>query len=244
MCVYLYDTVVYSDTWEEHVQRIGALYDRLVWARLTVNLAKCEFAKATVTYLGKVVGQGQVCPVQAKVMAVHQFPPPATKKELMRFLGMVGYYHSFCKNFSSVVAPLTDLLRAKAKYIWSPHCQDAFDSVKTLLCSAPMLAAPQLDQPFKLHIDASDVGAGAVLLQENAELVDCPVSFCSQKFNKHQYNYSVIEKEALALVWALQHFDVYVGSVVSELILFSCPLSNNMTELCMINSLTKIQSDY
>lgn len=175
-----------------------------------INLAKCEFAKAIVTYLGKVVGQGQVRPVQAKIMAVQQFPPPTTKKELMCFLGMVG--RSFCKNFSSVVAPLNDLLKAKVKYTWSSRCQEVFESVKALLCSAPVLAAPRLDQPFKLHIDASNVGAGAVLLQENVEGVDCPVSYFSRKFNKHQYNYSIIEKDALALVWARQHFDVYVGS--------------------------------
>lgn len=133
--VYLHDVVVYSDTWEEHVQRIDALFDRFVWARLTVNLAKCEFAKATVTYLGKVVGQGVVRPVQAKVMAVQQFPPPTTRKELMRFLGMVGYYRGFCRNFSSVISPLTDLLKAKAKYVWSSHCQGAFETVISLLCS-------------------------------------------------------------------------------------------------------------
>lgn len=100
------------------------------------------------TYLGKVVGQGQVRPVQAKIMAVQQFPPPTTKKELMRFLGMVGYYRSFCKNFSSVVAPLNDLLKAKVKYTWSSRYQEFFESEKALLCSAPVLAAPRLDQPF------------------------------------------------------------------------------------------------
>ncbi|XP_045071843.1 piggyBac transposable element-derived protein 3-like [Coregonus clupeaformis] len=84
--VYLDDVVIYSDSWEEHVCRVQALFERLVWARLTINLAKYEFAKGTVTYLGKVVGQGVVCPVEAKVQAVKQFPQPSTKKELMRFL--------------------------------------------------------------------------------------------------------------------------------------------------------------
>lgn len=84
---------------------------------LTTNLAKSEYAKATILYLGKVVGQGQVCPVQAKVMTVQQFPPPTTKNEMMCFLGMVGFYQSFCENFSSVVALLTDPFRANAKYI-------------------------------------------------------------------------------------------------------------------------------
>lgn len=88
-----------------------------MWAQLTVNLAKCEFAKATVTYLGKVVGQEVVRPVDAKVVAIQRFPVPLIKKDLMRFLGMVGYYRSFCRNFSTIVAPLTDLLKAKAKFV-------------------------------------------------------------------------------------------------------------------------------
>lgn len=87
---YLDDVVVFSDTWPEHVHRLGALLDRFSNAALTVNLAKCEFAQATVTYLGKVVGQGKVCPVRAKVLAIDNYPPPKSKKDLMRFLGMIG----------------------------------------------------------------------------------------------------------------------------------------------------------
>lgn len=105
--MYLDDVVIYSDTWGDHVHHIRTPFDRLCDANLTVNLAKCEFAKATVTYLGKVVGHGQVRPVEAKVTAIEQYPVPTTKKEVMRFLGLVGYYRSFCRNFSMMVAPLT-----------------------------------------------------------------------------------------------------------------------------------------
>ena len=94
--VYLDDLVIFSDTWHSRLQRIQALFEHLAEVRLTVNLAKCEFAKATVTYLGRVVGQGCVTPFQAKVMAVERFPLPTTKKELQRFLGLVGYYRGFC----------------------------------------------------------------------------------------------------------------------------------------------------
>lgn len=177
--MYLDDVVIYSVSWEDHVQRVQALFDRLVWARLTINLAKCDFAKATVTYLGKVVGQGCVRPVEAKVEAVKQFPQPTTKKELMRFLGMAGYYRGFCNNFSIVVAPLTNLLKAKVEFIWSSQCQEAFEAVKALLCSAPVLAAPRFGRPFKLQVDASQLGAGAVLLQEN-DGVELPVSYFSK----------------------------------------------------------------
>ena len=210
--VYLDDVVVFSDSWSVHIDRIQRLFVRLSEAQLTVNLAKCEFAQATVTYLGKQVGQGQVRPLLAKVQAVAGYPPPLTKKELMRFLGLVGYYRCFCRNFSTVVAPLTDLLKAKVTFIWSPLCQQAFENVKAILCDSPVLAAPRLDSPFKLEVDASFVGAGAVLLQEDDVAVDKPVCFFSRKFNKHQLNYSVVEKETLALIWALQQFEVYVGS--------------------------------
>ena len=210
--VYLDDVVAYSDSWNSHVLHIRQLFERLAAACLTVNPAKCEFAHATVMYLGHVVGQGQVRPVQAKVLAVVQFPTPATKKELMLFLGMVGYYRRFCKNFSSVVAPLTDLLKTNVKYVWSPICQQAFQSVKALLCSPPVLAAPRVDKPFKLQVDASHVGAGAILMQSDGQGMDRPVSFFCKKFTKHQLHYSVIEKETLALVWSLSHFGVYVGS--------------------------------
>ena len=219
--VYSDDVVIDSDTWENHLQRIRALFDRLTWARLTINLAKCEFAKATVMYLGKVVGQGQVRPVRAKVLAVDQFPVPTTKKELSRFLGMLGYYRGFCKDFSTVVAPLTSLLSPKVKFEWSLACQEAFESAKTLLCSAPVLAAPQMDEPFSLYADASKVGAGAVLMQANESDVGCLVSFFSKKFNSHQLNYSIIEKEALALIWELKHFEVYVGGGVRPLVVYT-----------------------
>lgn len=209
--VYLDDLVVFSDTWHSHLQRVRALFDRLAEACLTVNLAKTDFARATVTYLGRVVGQGHVAPVQAKVLAVSEYPRPATKKELQRFLGLVGYYRSFCKNFSTVVFPLTELLKEKVNFVWSSECQNAFENVKALLCCSPVLAAPCFDRPFILHVDASQVGAGAVLLQKDDQGVVRPVSFFSRKFNSYQRNYSVIEKETLSLILALQHFNVYVG---------------------------------
>ena len=219
--VYLDDVVCYSDTWEDHLARVRLLFNRFAAANLTVNLAKCEFAQATVVYLGRVVGQGKVRPIRAKVLAIDKFPPPVTKKELMRFLGMIGYYRNFCCNFSSVVAPLTNLLKGSVKFSWTLDCQQAFENAKALLTSAPVLSAPKLEEPFQLQVDASQVGAGAVLLQKDEDGVDRPVCYFSRKFNSHQLNYSTIEKEALALIWALQHFDVYVGGGVHPVVVFS-----------------------
>ena len=210
---YLDDVVLFSATWSEHIDQVRELFCRLSAARLTINLAKCDFGKATVTYLGRVVGGGQVRPLDAKVSAICNFPAPADRRELRRFLGMVGYYRSFCKNFSAVVAPLSDLLSPKVLYQWSEQCRKAFENVKALLVSAPVLAAPDFSKLFFLAVDASDQGAGAVLLQSGAEEVQHPVCYFSRKFNDQQRRYSTIEKETLALVLAVQHFEVYLGAL-------------------------------
>ncbi len=165
-----------------------------------MNLSKCEFGCATVTYLGKEVGNGQVRPLNSKVQAILDFPVPTSKKELRRFLGMTGYYRCFCKKNSVVASPLTKLLSKAVSFKWSPECQPAYEALKTLLCSAPVLAAPCFEKPFLLEVDASGSGAGAVLLQMDADGLNHPISFFSKKFHKHQVNYSTIEKEALALI--------------------------------------------
>ena len=178
-------------------------------------------SKAIVTYLGKQVGQGHVCPVRAKVQAIVDFPAPQMRRELCRFLGMAGYYRAFCKNFSEVVAPLTSLASPKTLFKWSEKCQAAFEAPKAFLCSAPVLAAPNFARPFKLEVDASALGAGAVLLQEDECGVDHPVCYFSRKFKKHQLHYSTIEKEALALLLAIQHFEVYLRSSSEPTVVFS-----------------------
>ena len=208
--VYIDDLVVFSDTWEGHVARLKALFDRLLDAGLTVNLVKSEFGCATVEYLGHVVGQGQIKPRQAKIEAIVNFPIPKTKRELMRFLGMAGFYRKFCRNFSVVVHPLTSLLCKSSKFKWSDQCNQAFNKVKAVLTNSPVLVAVDYEKPFKLMVDASDVGAGSVLMQESVDGIEHPVGFFSKKFNQHQRRYSTIEKECLAIVLSLQHYDVYL----------------------------------
>ncbi|CAL9693082.1 unnamed protein product [Knipowitschia caucasica] len=218
---YLDDLLIHSVTWKEHVHVLQQVFSRLAAASLTLNLAKFEFGKAHVTYLGREVGQGQVRPIEAKVSAIDAYPPPTTRRELRRFLGMAGYYRSFCRNFSSVVVPLTTLLSPKVDFKWTTECQSAFDSVKSLLCHAPVLAAPDPLRPYKLEVDASGVGAGAVLMQEDASGVTHPVGYFSRKFNTHQLRYSTIEKETLSLLLALQHFEVYLGSSSVPIVVFT-----------------------
>lgn len=134
---------------------------------------------------------------------------------------MSGYYRSFCPNFSSLVSPLTDLLSTCKKFEWTNDCELAFNGAKDLLCQAPVLSAPNFTKPFSLQVDASATGAGAVLLQEDEAGIDHPVSYFSKKFSKTQQNYSVIEKEALALLLALQHFEVYLGNSPQSIIVYT-----------------------
>ena len=173
---YLDDIIVYSDTWEDHLQQIRALFNRLTSANLTVNLKKSEFAQAQVVFLGHIVGHGCVKPVEAKVQTIMHFPRPQDKRGLRRFLGMTGYYRKFCNNFAQVATPLTDMLRKDAKFDWTTDCQVAFERLKGMLASSPVLAAPNFDKQFVLMVDASDTSGGGALMQTDAEGVSHPVA--------------------------------------------------------------------
>ena len=218
---YIDDMIVFSETWSDHLRHLEQLFARLMEANLVINLAKSDLAKAKITYLGHVVGQGQVKPRDAKVQAILEFPVPTKKRELLRFLGMSGFYRKFVANYSDLVNPLTNLLKKNVKFVWSPECQTAFESLKAVLSNSPVLTAPDFNRPFKLAIDASDVGVGAVLLQEDDSGVDKPVCYFSKKLNKHQKCYSTIEKETLSLVLAMLHFEVYVTNGTGEIIVYT-----------------------
>ena len=218
---YIDESIIYSEEWDQQIKTIREFFERLSEAKLKINLAKNECCHATLTFLGHVNGQGQVKPVEAKVKAISDFPVPTCKIQLMRFLCMAGYYRKFCDNFSVIAEPLTNLLSKRTKFIWTNDCQKAFDILKAILKNEPVLIAPNFAKEFKLAVDASDTGAGSVSMQEDGNGVDHPVSYFSKKFNKHQKNYSTIEKECLSLILALQHFEVYLTSSPSPIVVFS-----------------------
>ncbi len=122
---------------------------------------------------------------------------------------MIGY---LVTNFAAITGPLTNLLRKDVRWKWSKECQEALVKVKSILSSAPVLRAPDFQKPFMLAVDACDVGVGAVLLQVDEDGFEKPVAYFSKKLNRHQKAYSTVEKESLALVLAMKHFEVYVAS--------------------------------
>ena len=210
---YLDDIVVVSDTWSDHVDKLKKLFERFRSFGLTINLAKSNFAQAQVKYLGHVIGSGEILPKDTNIKSILEYPNPATRKEVMRFLGMTSYYRRFCRNFSNVAHPLINLTSPKRKFEWDETCDNAFNQIKNLLCSKPVLSIPDPSEPFILQVDACDYGVGAVLLQQNVETKSLhPVSYFSNSLKPHQRSLSTVEKELLAIVLALQKFEVYLST--------------------------------
>ena len=209
--VYLDDVVITGKTWKEHLEKLKLVFEAFAKHNITINLSKCDFGKATVKYLGHEVGSCTVKPLDCHIKSISSFPVPQCKKEVMKFLGTVGYYRKFCKNFSDVAHPLTELLKKKIPFNWDSKCDIAFNNLKLLLMSKPVLKAPDFEKPFILQIDSSEVGAGSVLLQDYDGVLH-PVSYFSHKYDEHQKNYHIVEKEALSLILSLKHFEIYVNS--------------------------------
>ena len=158
------------------------------------------------------IGHGLVAPDDIKVKCIKEYPVPLNVKQLQQFLGMVGFYRNFCKNFSHIATPLTNLLKKGKQFLWSEDCNKAFIVLKNILCNEPVLKTPNFQCTFKLITDASDIAAAAVLAQDDDDGVEHPVCFYSKKFNIHQQRYSTIEKETLAVILGLKHFDVYIDN--------------------------------
>ena len=210
---YLDDVVIFSNTWGEHLQHLRAVFDRLRGAGLTAKPKKCQLGMAHCVYLGHVVGGGKVQAEKGKVDAVNRMGAPKTKKEVRAFLGLTGYYRKFIPNYASVATPLTDLTRKSCpnRPDWTADCEEAFQKLKQLLCSAPVLRTPDFERPFLLQTDASDRGVGAVLSQPGVEAgTDHPVAYFSKKLLPREEKYSTVEKECLAIKLATQAFRVYL----------------------------------
>ena len=208
--VYIDDVVIFSDTWEKHIELIEVFFLALRKANLVVNLSKSDFCKAQVIYLGHEIGLGEVAPKMSNVQAIIDFPIPKNRKNIMQFLGLAGYYRKFVSNFSDLVYPISELLKKDSKFVWDESCDQSFRKLKAIMISRPVLKAPDFASPFQLSVDASDTGVGAMLTQFDESGHEHPVAYFSKKLDAHQKNYATIEKEALALLLALSHFEVYV----------------------------------
>ncbi|KAL1282699.1 hypothetical protein QQF64_001502 [Cirrhinus molitorella] len=208
---YLYDVVIHSETWEDHLTRLRRVLMELRRAGLTANPRKCHLAQFEAKYLGFTVGRGLIRPQPTKVQAVKDTPRPLTKSQVRAFMGLAGYYRCFIPNFSSLASSLTDLTRKgqPEKVVWTEENEEAFRQIKRALTSEPLLRAPDFNRPFLVQTDASDAGLGAVLSQvQDGE--EHPVVFISRKLTPAERKYAAVEKEALAIKWAVLELKYYL----------------------------------
>ena len=204
--------VIYSDNWSDHIRQIKRFFQLMREAKLTINLMKSEFGKATVELLRPHCRPRASKTLRCKNSNHCKISYPYLTERTCQISRYGRILQKFLFEFSEIAAPLTNLLSKKIKFVWTDDCQLAFDKVKILLQKSPVLKSPDYEKPFKLIIDSSDVGTGSVLVQEASDGLDHPVSYFSKKFLKYQKNYSVVEKETLGLVLALENVDVYLGS--------------------------------
>lgn len=208
---YIDDVLVATDTWQEHVDTLRRIFTRIRGANLTLKPNKCELGSSSVLYLGHVIGEGNITPNPGTIGKILETRRPQNKKQVRSFLGLAGFYRDFIPGFASVAAPLIELTKKGCNNVvtWTATQEEAFSTLKRLLSTPPILAAPDMTQPFTLRTDASNVGLGAVLLQERDGVLK-PVSYASRKLSMAETNYSTIEKECLALVWGIKRFNWYL----------------------------------
>ncbi|KAM0066244.1 putative nucleotidyltransferase, Ribonuclease H [Helianthus debilis subsp. tardiflorus] len=204
--VFFDDILIYSKTMEQHVTHLNQVLSTLRSHQLFAKKSKCSFGGTKVEYLGHVITAAEVSTDPSKIESVSQWPVPTNVKQLRGFLGLAGYYRRFICSYGIIAKPLTDLLR-KDSFHWSETAQSSFDQLKFALSNAPVLALPDLHQPFIVETDASSKGIGAVLMQNHH-----PLAFISKPLSPKQQALSVYDKELLAILFAIKQWHYYLIS--------------------------------
>jgi hypothetical protein len=203
------DLIVYSSSVKEHLGHLREVLGRLQKAGFTLNREKVHLAQSEIKFLGHSLSGGGIRILPERVEAIEQFPSPRNLKAVRRFLGMVGFYASFVKDFSQIAEPLHALKRKKAKFVWGESQREAFEELKRRISTPPVLQIPDFGKEFVLVTDSSDVAISAVLNQRQGENL-APIAFASRLLNVAERKYSTYEKECLAVVWGCERFRVYL----------------------------------
>jgi len=208
--VYLDDIIIYSPTPTDHVKHVRLVLERIERAGLTLKREKCHFGARAVELLGYVVCSQGIKANPDKVQAISTMPPPTNAKGVRRFLGMCGYYRQTIEHYAHVAEPLVQLTHKRTRFHWGTDQQEAFDKLKTHLISSPIMAYPRTDLPYRVYCDASDTCVGSVLVQEDELGVERVIHYVSHQLSTVEQRWATIEKEAYAIIYALQKLRPYL----------------------------------
>jgi transposase InsO family protein len=210
--VYLDDIMVHSETWEEHLEHLTAVFECLKAAGLTVKLKKCHFGREEVEYLGHVVGREGIKVDQKKVAAIRELRAPRNVSEVRTLLGMVAYYRRFIPDCSALCKPLHQLTRKDHPFVWDASCEAAMAELKRLLTMAPALRPPDFTKMFRVRTDASYHGLGATLMQGGGEDGDdwYTVAYASRSLTGPETRYSATDLECRGVLFAVSQFRPYI----------------------------------
>ena len=207
--VYIDDIIIWSSNENEHVDHVRQVFERLDRHNLRLNPGKCDFATEEVLYLGHILTPTGVRPDNDKIRSVENFPKPKKVRNIREFLGLTSYYRRFVKDYAKIAKPLNDLLKKNMPFVWSNECEEAFEILKTKLITPPILGHFKPECAIILCTDASNYALGAILsqIQDDREVV---ISYNSKSLDERQSKYTVCEKEALAIVWAVNKLRHYI----------------------------------
>ncbi|XP_038106859.1 uncharacterized protein K02A2.6-like [Culex quinquefasciatus] len=207
---FLDDVLVTGRTDREHLENLAKVFDVLEQAGLKLNLKKCQFFKKEVTYLGHVISANGLCKTDERVKAIRMTKEPKNVQEVRAFAGLVNHYSRFVKNIADMMSPLYRLLKKGTKFVWSSECREAFVKVKDAICEDVMLAHFDPNAKLLLVCDASMEGVAAVLVQKAGNEPERPVAFASRVLHAAERNYSVLDREGLAIMFGLNKFFHYL----------------------------------
>ena len=209
-CIYLDDVLVTGKTPESHLANLEEVLAKLQSAGLCLKRSKCSFMMSSVEYLGHRISAKGIQPTEDKVRAVKDAPVPTNVTQLRSFVGLVNYYGKFLPNLSSVLAPLYALLQKGTQWKWGAEQDKAFHAVKSQLTSDCLLVHFDPQKPLTLACDASPYGVGAVMSHRLQDGSERPIAFASRSLSPAEKGYAQLDKEALAIVFGVTKFHVYL----------------------------------
>lgn len=208
--VYLDDVLIMGNSVKEVLGLLAEVGKRLREANLSVHLGKCKFFFQVIRFCGFIIGKRMVRADPEKIRVMQEYPVPRSVREVRQFLGLVGYYRRLIPDFSGVTTPLSDLLKKIAGPLnWTDGAQDAFERLKMIMVSEPVVQNPDFSVEFQLQCDASDVSGAAVLgqIQGGQEVV---IAYWSHKWTGAERNWAATEKEAGCVLLSIRHFRAYL----------------------------------